>query len=584
VNDITGGRRNYTVDLRGFGETAGLNTLVLVDGRRTNQADLSGTDWAQIPLERIERIEIIRGGRASALYGDNAAGGVINIITQKGGDTRMAGVEASAGSYGRYKASAHISGRRQALRYAVSGSYFETEGYRDNSENEVKDFGADFGYAFDENLEFNMSSGYHEDTAGLPGAILESEFDAGASRTDSVYPDDYAEYEDFYITVEPRAYVGSNTLKVDASYRKRDTRSHSSGEWGHFVGDTAIKTVIVTPQMIIEERLFGFEHSLNIGVDYTNAKEDIVNTSEFFGVSSTGSFELEKENIGYYVHDELTVTPEFSVSGGYRYDTAAFRFGTSSGVVEPDHTDFDESLFTLGTNYKFSPHSNFYLSYSKSYRYPVLDELFNFFANAIDSSLVPQTSSDYEAGVRYTFENGASIHLNLFYIETENEIYYNPDWYANMNMDGDTIRQGVEVSFEKKVEWGQVGVNYTFSQAEIRDGSYDDSDIPDVPKQQAGFNVLVDYWKPLTMVINGKYVGKRMFISDWANSFTQQEDYFVMNAKLQYEWNRVTAYLNINNLLNETYSEYGVLGGFPIERGYYSSPDTNFLAGISIEY
>jgi outer membrane cobalamin receptor len=92
VNDIAGNRRNYTVDLRGFGETAPSNTLVLVDGRRINQADLSGTDWTEIPLERVERIEIIRGGRGSVLYGDNAAGGVINIITKKG-DTFKAGGE-----------------------------------------------------------------------------------------------------------------------------------------------------------------------------------------------------------------------------------------------------------------------------------------------------------------------------------------------------------------------------------------------------------------------------------------------------------------------------------------------------------
>ena len=84
VYDIGGNRRNLAVDLRGFGETALLNTLVLIDGRRINEADLSGVDWFQIPVDRVKRIEIIRGGRGSVLYGDNATGGVINIITKEG--------------------------------------------------------------------------------------------------------------------------------------------------------------------------------------------------------------------------------------------------------------------------------------------------------------------------------------------------------------------------------------------------------------------------------------------------------------------------------------------------------------------
>src|SRR4030043_232451 len=82
VRDYYGTGKTASVDIRGFGETGPLNTLVLVDGRRVNEIDLSGVDWTQIPLDQIERIEILRGP-GSVLYGDNAVGGVINIITRK---------------------------------------------------------------------------------------------------------------------------------------------------------------------------------------------------------------------------------------------------------------------------------------------------------------------------------------------------------------------------------------------------------------------------------------------------------------------------------------------------------------------
>jgi len=82
VRDFFGTGKSASVDIRGFGETGPLNTLVLVDGRRINEIDLSGVDWTQIPLDQVERIEIVRGA-GSVLYGDNAVGRVNNIITKK---------------------------------------------------------------------------------------------------------------------------------------------------------------------------------------------------------------------------------------------------------------------------------------------------------------------------------------------------------------------------------------------------------------------------------------------------------------------------------------------------------------------
>ncbi|TAL62592.1 MAG: TonB-dependent receptor, partial [Bacteroidetes bacterium] len=195
VNDITGNRRNYAVDLRGFGETAPLNTLVLVDGRRINQPDLSGVDWTEIPLERVKRIEIIRGGRGSILYGDNATGGVINIITKEG-DTFKAGGELSAGSYGTFKGSAYLNGSPNGLSISLAGNYLTSDGYRDNSSTEAKDVGLNASYTPKDFIKLYFSTGYHKDNTGLPGALKESDFAAGASRTDSKHPDDYMDVED----------------------------------------------------------------------------------------------------------------------------------------------------------------------------------------------------------------------------------------------------------------------------------------------------------------------------------------------------------------------------------------------------
>jgi len=178
VNDITGNRRSYTVDIRGYGETAALNTLVLVDGRRINAADLSGTDWTIIPLDRVNRIEIIRGGRSSILYGDNASGGVINIITREGEALKM-GADVNAGSYNTYAGNAHVSGSKGGFAYSLSGNTLNSEGYRDNSDTDAIAFGTHLRYYSGEALRLHLSAGYNEDQTRLPGALKLSDFALG---------------------------------------------------------------------------------------------------------------------------------------------------------------------------------------------------------------------------------------------------------------------------------------------------------------------------------------------------------------------------------------------------------------------
>ena len=75
--------KTVKVDIRGFADTSVNNILILVNGRKVNSIDISGPDWIQIPLEIVDRIEVLRGA-GSVLYGDNAVGGIVNIITKKG--------------------------------------------------------------------------------------------------------------------------------------------------------------------------------------------------------------------------------------------------------------------------------------------------------------------------------------------------------------------------------------------------------------------------------------------------------------------------------------------------------------------
>jgi len=103
-------------------------TLLVVDGMRLGSTTLGSPSWQDIPLSQIERIEIVRGP-ASALYGADAIGGVIQIFTRKGEGAPKADAFVGVGSYGTRETSAGVSGGTDKLSYSVHGGYAENDGF-----------------------------------------------------------------------------------------------------------------------------------------------------------------------------------------------------------------------------------------------------------------------------------------------------------------------------------------------------------------------------------------------------------------------------------------------------------------------
>jgi iron complex outermembrane receptor protein len=127
------GSPNLQMDLRGFGIFGDQNTLVLLDGQRISENEQLTVNWSSIPLDAIERIEVMRGS-GSVLYGAGATGGTINIITKAPmANTRSGFVEGGVGSYRTrdVRIGANIAGERTGLRLTMA--HRESDGYRDNN-------------------------------------------------------------------------------------------------------------------------------------------------------------------------------------------------------------------------------------------------------------------------------------------------------------------------------------------------------------------------------------------------------------------------------------------------------------------
>jgi outer membrane receptor protein involved in Fe transport len=121
----------------------------------------------------------------------------------------------------------------------------------------------------------------------------------------------------------------------------------------------------------------------------------------------------------------------------------------------------------------------------------------------------------------------------------------------------------------------------TFEKAKFQDQPFQYNVIPAVPEHRvnAGFQI---YGIIPRLIFSAYYnfVGSSFLISDQANQFRKLEQYHTIDAKISYEWKWIQAFVGMNNITNEKYSEFAVLGGFPTIRNFYPAPERNWIAGL----
>lgn len=595
VRDLLANGKSAQVDLRGFGETAPYNNLVLVDGRRVNEIDLSGVDWTQIPLDEIERIEIVRG-TGTVLYGDNAVGGVINLITKTPSDRFAASAGAIAGSYSRNKDYVSISGGHGPLAASLYGSYDATQGYRENNIYRAKDGGGKIVYDVAQFLSLNLSGSYHTDEYGLPGPLTKEQL--SVNRRASLDPLDKAETKDGYLKLGSDLFFGnSGNLVMDVSYRDRNIKSDFPDSLFPYVLESHIDTYGFTPRYVHKADLMGHKNTLITGVDFYWIDQDLKTYSGSFSPSTTltGVANISRDSYGLYVNDDFSVLETLILTLGARHEKAEYDLSQRDlsaffPLASLDETVKEsENAYTAGLTWLYSGKSALFGRYNRSFRFPLTDELvlFDYWAGKIrvNEDLKPQTGDHYEVGVKHFFSPNFQVNLTLYRAEIDNEIFYNKTTFTNENYD-ETLRQGVEIGCRADFfNWLTLYGNYTYEKATFRDGPFDGKDIPAVPRNKFNLGLRIhDLIPNLVFSADYHYAGDSDLISDQANLFEKLDGYYTLDLRVSYAWKWLNGFVGVNNLTDQKYSEYGVLGGFTPTPYYYPAPERNWVAGIDLRY
>ncbi len=184
----------------------------------------------------------------------------------------------------------------------------------------------------------------------------------------------------------------------------------------------------------MKEAIGHFDNSLTLGFDYYRVNANI---------RQYPRFDLEKKNTGVYVHDEFSITDKLMLSADYRWDQANYKL--SAPGPTRSSMNYDAKVFSAGVNYRLLDRSNVYFSFAQGFRYPIPDELFDLTNNRINLALKLQTTDNYKLSVRHAFTDNLYGNLNLFRLDTSNELTYFPLKTHN-KVSPRTRRVGVEIT------------------------------------------------------------------------------------------------------------------------------------------
>ncbi|MEW6676699.1 MAG: TonB-dependent receptor [Pseudomonadota bacterium] len=572
------------LDLRGFGMTGDQNTLVLVNGQRISENGGVTARLSALPIDAIERIEILRGSGA-VLYGGGATAGTINIITRAPAESGLEGnISATAGSHDLRDLRGGLKLGSGPWGLAVHLQDYGNDNYRDNNRAEQRAGSAELRYGSDEGF-IVLGINADDQKARLPGARTEAQLDSDPRG--AATPDDFLDSNSRRLSLRGERQTGDLTLALDLGYQDKHTDMFNDSAFGSTRMGTDVQVTTLSPRLLWTSSLSGAENRFTIGADWSDWSYD--NDTLGTGFMSSLDEEGAQKNRALYVRDEVRLSATTRLSLGARREnvsqTQSERLVPRPETTVTHHLSAYEIALKQGLGAGFSAYGRL----GRSFRVGNIDENRCWFAPC-PALLKPQRSRDRELGLEWQgmgAYSGAKFRAGLFDMAVTDEIHYNALTFSNMNL-SPTRHRGLELEGSLFLGGGvDLAARYTRTQARFRSGVYggqdvSGNDVPLVPRDRLGLNLGWLVTPATRLGFNLNYVGRQRYDNDQANRFRTMPSYTVADVKLSHETGAWRLEAGVNNLFDRAYYSYGIVNGSYTSFNAY--PEDRRNAYVSAEY
>ena len=511
VSQSGGPGKQTSVFIRGANSN---HTLVLINGNRVNTPTTGGFDFSNITTDNVERIEIIRGP-SSALYGSEAIGGVINIITRTGEEEFSGEAKVEGGSYDTFFGRLSASGGTGPYDFSFSASDRSTDGVSAAASGTEADgydnttFSGTLGRSFLEDGRVELTGRYVDD---------ENEIDAFGPSDDTNR-----------IQKRDAIYSNLNVTKPITSWWDQKVRiGYTEDELVGEDPDNPGSNFTINNQVsraLLQSELQPVDWN-TVTLGYEGEKRE---------GGTEGSFDESRTLHSVFLQNRLSIGERFTATAGVRHD---------------DHESFGgETTYQASSSYRFtSTGTRLHGHYGTGFKTPTLNDLF--FPGFSNPNLDPEESEGFDVGVEQTIgEDRLVVDVTYFENDIENLIQSSfSTGFVPQNV-ARAETKGWEVTGDLKIrEFWTVSSSYTYTDA--RDLTADQP-LARRPKQKTTIRTTVRPSDRLSGTVSW-----RQFIERFDTSGNRLDNYKVVDVSLRYRaWDGLTITARLNNLMDEDYQE-----------------------------